>query len=148
MIIQAPKIKNAMFIKTTSVPPKYLPSNNCVRDTGFDNNKSMLPFSNIIGIKLADENIASSRHKFDNGAVIINCIFVIICSRIISLPDGPMLDKIDSVFTKLKTTASPIKKITDIAAKKIKTFRAKASRKVYQVIVTMFFIYDFPYRPG
>jgi len=27
----------------------------------------------MIGIKLAEENIASSRHKFDSGAVITNC---------------------------------------------------------------------------
>ncbi len=83
MIIQAPIIRNAMFIKTTSIPPKYLPSNSCVREIGFERSKSILPFSSIIGTKLAEENIASSRHKFDRGAVIINCICVITSSKTI-----------------------------------------------------------------
>jgi len=93
-----------------------------------------------MGIKLAEENIASSRHKFDSGAVIANCICVMTCSNTILSLDGFMLDKIEPVLTSPKTTASPIKKITEIAAKKMNTFLAKASLKVYMEMIKTFFI--------
>ena len=146
MIIHAPRMRNAILINTTSVPPKYLPSNSCVREIGLESNKSMLPLSSIIGIKLAEENIARSKHRFDSGAVIANCICVITCSRTTLSPDGFMPDKMESVLTRLKTTASPIKKITEIAAKNIKTFRANASRKVYHDIIKIFFMIYFSYQ--
>lgn len=128
-----------MFIKTTSIPPKYLPSNSCVLEIGFERSKSILPFSSISGTKLEEAKIASSRHRFDKGAVIINCIFVITSASIKPSPDGFIFDKIESAFTKLETTASPIKKIIEMAAKKIKTLRAKASLRVYHEITNIFF---------
>ena len=138
---QAPRIKKAIFMNTTRVPPIYFPTNNWVREIGFDSNKSILPFSSIIGIKLADEKMASNKHRLERGDVIINCIFDITCSSIILLSEGFILDKIEAVSTKLKITASPIKKIIDIAAKNIKTFRAKASLSVYHDMIKILFNY-------
>jgi hypothetical protein len=135
-----------MLRKTTSVPPKYFPYKSCVLEIGFDRSKSILPFSSITGIKLDEENIASRRHKFDSGAVIANCILVIISARTILLSEGFIPEMIESVFNKLKTIANPIIKISEMAAKKIKTFRAKASLKVYQEIIKIFFMSYFSYQ--
>ena len=121
------------------MPPKYFPSKSCVLDIGFERSKSIFPFSNIRGIKLEEANIASSRHKFDKGAVIANCICVITSANTNLLFDGFMLDNIESASTRLNTTARPIKNMSEITVKKIKTFLAKASLNVYHEMMIKFF---------
>lgn len=145
IITQVPRIRKAIFIKTTRIPPKYFPSSNCVLESGLERSKSIFPFSSISGTKLDAANMASNRHKFDNGAVIINCIFEIISASAKLSPAGLRLDKIESVFIKLNTTVSPSRKRAEMIVKKINTFRANASRKVYHDMIKIFFtaLYSF-----
>jgi len=70
MLNQTPMINRAIFINTTKVPPKYFPHNNCVRETGLESSKSMLPFSSIMGIKLELAKIARSSPSDARGVII------------------------------------------------------------------------------
>jgi hypothetical protein len=140
-------MRKTIFIKTTSVPPKNLPIKSWVREIGFDKSKSILPFSSIMGIKLDEENIASNKHKFANGAVIINWIFATTSSRKTLFPEGFIPEIIDSVSIKLKIIASPTMKISEMTAKKINTLRAKASLNVYEHIIIILFIFCYTFLP-
>lgn len=141
---QIPKIKKAILIKTTRIPPKYFPHSSCAREIGFDNNKSMFPFSSITGTKLALEKIARSRPKLAIELIITISNIVTIppmpsVPSLLSREKFPILPRMEDVFVRIVISASTIITIAEIPRKNKKTFLAIASLKVDNVIIQMFF---------
>lgn len=71
---QMPTINTDTLRSTTSMPPKYLPSNNCDLDIGLERIRSIFPFSSIIGIKLEQAKNESRSPNAQIGEIIINSI--------------------------------------------------------------------------
>ena len=100
-----PIINRAILINTTRVPPKYFPHNSCVRETGLESNRSIFPFSSIIGIKLELAKIARSRPNEASGVIIAISNFDTISASIGAafLPAKPFT--IESRFVTPRITA-------------------------------------------
>jgi hypothetical protein len=135
-ISHTPRIKKAIFRNTTRMPPKNFPRSSCSREMGFDKSKSIFPFSSIIGIKLALENIESNRQIRVMGETnIISSEFTAV-----NTSDCIPGANIFSIPVRYRIRPTNIIVSIEITKKKIKTFLAKASRREYQVTVIIFFI--------